>query len=168
MRPTTGAGRGPPRLGTPSGDRQALGRFFDATHKTDQDWSSEAVQGSGRQGWLDDELEINAWQGVTCEPLEPKGPFAGRVSKLCLPRNRIFGPITPLSPLTNVRKLSLWQNGLEGTLDALSAMTLLRELDLVRHRQRLDLVSRPPPPPPQGPLPPGPPEPEPPPPGPSR
>lgn len=113
--------------GTPGGDRLALMAFFADTATTDKDWASES--GGGRQGWLDDALEVANWQGVAVDA-DPSSHRVGRVVKLFLPKNHIGGPLVALKSLSNLRKLSLWKNRLTGTLRALAGMPLLKELDL--------------------------------------
>jgi hypothetical protein len=112
---------------TPGSDRIALMSFFVDTSKTDRDWVN--ASGGGRQGWLDDDLEVAKWQGVGVD-MNKDSPNAGRVNKLFLPKNHIAGPMNALASLSNLRKVSLWDNSLTGTLHAFAKMPLLKELDL--------------------------------------
>jgi len=83
---------------TPASDRCALEDFFAQTQCDPPCWSRDGDIGSGRTNWLDDNVPIGRWQGVTVQSDPPQ-----RLTKLILPSNHIQG-----TPQQNIGLTLCW------------------------------------------------------------
>jgi len=117
---------GTPKPDTPDSDRVTLSNFFANTQEGTPCWINSAT-GSGRTGWLDDNMPIGRWQGCTVDA-------PGRCIKLSLISNNITGTLEHIRPLSGVMYLSLKDNNFTGPLDALAGLSKLVELDLSHNK----------------------------------